>query len=199
MTLSAGDFEARPDLSFHLCINLFTLSLSPAPHPVTEGIPFSPLQPNFISLLLFLLKTLSEWERLNSDNPQLSTHLSMHSFINLLPVCTSRGPLSPTVRRTLSCVSRIAHKIVSLFEFLFFLQHVCFSQMSLPSSFTLRRTRVSLSVITLLLVCLSIHLQTLSMNSPFPSACFFSPYFHPFSHPFSTHPSLIQSKPNRPE
>lgn len=42
--------------------------------------------------LLFPLKTLSEWERLNSDSPQLSTHLSIHPFINLLPVCTSRGP-----------------------------------------------------------------------------------------------------------
>ena len=55
-------------------------------HPVSEGILFSPLQLNFISRLLFLLKTLSEWERLNSDNPQLSTRLSIHSFINLLPV-----------------------------------------------------------------------------------------------------------------
>lgn len=63
-----------------------SLSLFLSQHPVTEGIPFSLLQLNFISLLLFLLKTLSEWERLNSDNPQLSTHLSIHSFINLLPV-----------------------------------------------------------------------------------------------------------------
>lgn len=62
-----------------------SLSLSLSQHPVTEGIPFSLLQLNFISLLLFHVKTLSEWERLNSDEPQLSTHLSRHSFINLLP------------------------------------------------------------------------------------------------------------------
>lgn len=78
--ISAGEFAACLDLSFHLCINL------PSQHSVTESILFSLLQLNFISLLLFSLKTLSEWERLNSDNSQLSTHLSILSFINLLPV-----------------------------------------------------------------------------------------------------------------
>lgn len=53
-----------------------------------EGLLFSTLQLSFISFLLFLLKTLSEWERLSSDNSQLSTHLSIHPFIHLLPVST---------------------------------------------------------------------------------------------------------------
>lgn len=78
--ISAGECAACLDLSFHLCINLLSQ------HSVTEDILFSVLQLNFISLLLFPLKTLSEWEQLNSENPQLSTHLSIRSFITLLPV-----------------------------------------------------------------------------------------------------------------
>lgn len=81
--ISAGERAACLNLSFHLCINLLSR------RSVTDDIPYSVLRLNFISLVLILLKALSEWDRLNSDNPQRSTHLSIRSFITLLPVSSS--------------------------------------------------------------------------------------------------------------
>ncbi len=79
-------------------------------HPVTEGILFSLLRLNFISLLLFLLKTISEWEWLICDNSQLSTHLSIHSFISLLPLCTSRDSVTSLLQLyTVSFISKTPH------------------------------------------------------------------------------------------
>lgn len=68
------------ELIFSLMINLLSQ------HSVTEDILFSVLRLSFISLVLIPLKALSEWDGLNSDNLQLSTHLSIRSFISRLPV-----------------------------------------------------------------------------------------------------------------
>lgn len=94
--ISVGDYEAKPlwHISQRVCSKLgliFSLMHQSSPCVgilLQEGLLFSTLQLSFISFLLFLLKTLSEWERLSSDNSQLSTHLSIHPFIHLLPVST---------------------------------------------------------------------------------------------------------------
>lgn len=94
--ISVGDYEAKPlwHISQRVCSKLgLIFSLMHQSFPcvgilLQEGLLFSTLQLSFISFLWFLLKTLSEWERLSSDNSQLSTHLSIHPFIHLLPVST---------------------------------------------------------------------------------------------------------------
>lgn len=131
-----------------------SLSFSLSQHPVT-GILFSLLQLNFISLVLFLLKTLSEWERLNSDNPRLSTHLSIRSFINL-------SYLTSFLHIPDSPLHILIHTKTPTQMFFFMCFASCLFVSVSSSSFTLHFTHL-LCVTTQLFVWSAIHLQT-----PFP-------------------------------
>lgn len=141
-----------------------SLFLSPSLGILLQKASYFPLC-SWISsaLLLFLLKTLSECEQLNADNPQLSTHLSIHYFIYLLTCLFS--PVNPRF------------PVIALHTFIHFLKHykndmtcifvppVCFSECPLVLYPPLHTSTLSDNTA----ICLVIHpsSNTFSFLSPF--------------------------------